>query len=116
MPVTQLVQDLKYAYEAKYSAGKRSVTGQQSLQAEDAGLVPAQNKSVSKKLVEEPAVVLHAHCAHSVMSFCSPDLEYIMLLCWLFCLAREFTAVFITALYQALKELYGYLTKQKTLP
>lgn len=69
MPVTQLVQDLKYAYEAKYSAGKRSVTGQQSLQAEDAGLVPAQNKSVSKKLVEEPAVVLHAYCGQGELGF-----------------------------------------------
>ncbi len=52
---------------------------------------------------------------HSIKSFCSPDLEFHMLLCRPFWLPREFTAIIITAVYippqantdQALKELYG---------
>ncbi len=36
---------------------------------------------------------------HSVKSFCSPDLECHMLLCRLFWLLREFTAIIITAVY-----------------
>ncbi len=51
---------------------------------------------------------------HSIQSFCSPDLEFHMLLCRPFWLPREFTAIIITAVYippqantdQALKELY----------
>lgn len=58
--VTQLVQDLKYFYGAKYSTGKCLITGQ-SVQAEDVGLVPTQNRSASEKLVEESAVVVHAY-------------------------------------------------------
>ncbi len=82
------MQDLKYAYGAKYSTGKGSITGQQSVQAEEAGLVPTQNKCASEKLVEEAAVVLHAYCgqselAHSVVWLCSTDLRYLTLLCWL---------------------------------
>ncbi len=49
---------------------------------------------------------------HSTKSFCSPDLEFHMLLCRPFWLPREFTAIIITAVYippqantdQALKE------------
>ncbi len=52
---------------------------------------------------------------HSIKSFCSPDLEFHMLLCRPFWLPREFTAVIIPAVYippqantdQALRELYG---------
>ncbi len=52
---------------------------------------------------------------HSIKSFCSPDLEFHMLLCRPFWLPMEFTAIIITAVYippqantdQALKELYG---------
>ncbi len=59
---------------------------------------------------------------HSVRSFCSPDLEYLTLLCRPFWLPREFTVVIITAVYilpqanteQALKELYGSISEQKT--
>ncbi len=51
---------------------------------------------------------------HSIKSFCSPDLEFHMLLCRPFWLPREFTAIIITAVYippqantdQALRELY----------
>lgn len=85
--VTQLVQDLKYAYGAKYSTGKCSITGQQSVQAEDAGLVPTQNKSASEKLVEEAAVVLHAYWTRWTCSFCRVALLYWSgisnALCWL---------------------------------
>ncbi len=59
---------------------------------------------------------------HSIKSFCSPDLEFRMLLCRPFWLPREFTAIIITAVYippqantdQALKELYGNISKQET--
>ncbi|XP_047656443.1 uncharacterized protein LOC113651616 isoform X1 [Tachysurus fulvidraco] len=59
---------------------------------------------------------------HSIKSFCSPDLEFLMLLCRLFWLPRDITAVIITAVYippqantdQALKELYGYISEQET--
>ncbi len=59
---------------------------------------------------------------HSIKSFCSPDLEFHMLLCRLFWLPREFTAVIIMAVYippqantdQALKELYGNISEQET--
>ncbi len=52
---------------------------------------------------------------HSIKSFCSPDLEFHMLLCRPFWLPREVTAIIITAVYiptqantdQALKELHG---------
>ncbi len=55
-------------------------------------------------------------------SFCSPDLEFHMLLCRPFWLMREFTAIIITAVYippqantdQALKELYGNISEQET--
>lgn len=58
---------------------------------------------------------------HPIQSLCSPDLEYLMLLCRPFRLPREFTAVIITAVYippqadtdAALKELYGHLCKQE---
>ncbi len=54
--------------------------------------------------------------------FCSPDLEFHMLLCRPFWLPREFTAILITAVYippqantdQALKELYGNRSEQET--
>ncbi len=57
---------------------------------------------------------------HSIKSFCSPDLEFHMLLCRAFWLPREFTAIIITAVYippqantdQALKELYGNITSK----
>ncbi len=60
---------------------------------------------------------------HPIQSLCSPDLEYLTLLCWPFWLPREFTAVIITAVYiphqadtdAALKELYGHLCKQETV-
>ncbi len=59
---------------------------------------------------------------YSIKSFCSPDLEFYMLLCRPFCLPREFTAIIITAVYippqantdQALKELCGNIREQKT--
>uniref|UniRef100_A0A8C9VFB8 Reverse transcriptase domain-containing protein n=1 Tax=Scleropages formosus TaxID=113540 RepID=A0A8C9VFB8_SCLFO len=59
---------------------------------------------------------------HLIKSFCSPDLEYLMLLCRPYWLPREFTAVIITAVYippqadteQALKELYGRIGEQET--
>ncbi len=59
---------------------------------------------------------------HSIKSFCSPDLEFHMLLCRTFWLPREFTAIIITALYippqantdQALRELYGNISEQET--
>ncbi|KAL0173686.1 hypothetical protein M9458_029654, partial [Cirrhinus mrigala] len=60
---------------------------------------------------------------HSIKSFCSPDLEFHMLLCRPFWLPREFTAIIITAVYippqantdQALKELYGHISEQETV-
>ncbi|RXN14101.1 dynein heavy chain [Labeo rohita] len=60
---------------------------------------------------------------HSIKSFCSPDLEFHMLLCQPFWLPREFTAIIITAVYippqantdQALKELYGHISEQETV-
>ncbi len=59
---------------------------------------------------------------HSIKSFCSPDLEFHMLLCRPFWLPREFTAIIIMAVYilpqantdQALRELYGNISKQET--
>ncbi len=59
---------------------------------------------------------------HFIKSFCSPDLEFHMLLCRPFWLPREFTAIIITAVYippqantdQALKELYGNISEQET--
>ncbi len=59
---------------------------------------------------------------HSIKSFCSPDLEFHMLLCRPFWLPREFTAIIIAAVYippqanieQALKELYGNISEQET--
>ncbi len=59
---------------------------------------------------------------HSIKSFCSPDLEFHMLLCRPFWLPREFTAVIIKAVYippqantdQALRELYSNISKQET--
>ncbi len=59
---------------------------------------------------------------HSIKSFCSPDLEFHMLLCRPFWLPREFTAIIIAAVYippqanidQALKELYGDISEQET--
>ncbi len=59
---------------------------------------------------------------HSIKSFCSPDLEFHMLLCRPFWLPREFTVIIITAVYiplqantdQALKELYGNISEQET--
>ncbi len=58
---------------------------------------------------------------HSIKSFCSPDLEFHMLLCRPFWLPREFTAIIITAVYippqantdQALRELYGNISDQE---
>ncbi len=60
---------------------------------------------------------------HSIKSFCSPDLEFHMLLCRPFWLPREFTAIIITAVYippqantdQALRELYGNISEQETM-
>ncbi len=59
---------------------------------------------------------------HSIKTFCSPDLEFHMLLCRPFWLPREFTAIIITDFYippqantdQALKELYGNIREQET--
>ncbi len=60
---------------------------------------------------------------HSIKSFCSPDLEFHMLLCRPFWLPREFTAIIIIkAVYippqantdQALRELYRNISKQET--
>ncbi len=59
---------------------------------------------------------------HSIKSFCSPDLEFHMLLCRPFWLPREFTAIIITAVNippqantdQGLKELYGNISEQET--
>ncbi len=59
---------------------------------------------------------------HSIKSFCSPDLEFHMLLCRPFWLPREFTAIIITAVYippqantdQALRELYRNISEQET--
>ncbi len=60
---------------------------------------------------------------HSIKSFCSPDLEFHMLLCRPFWLPREFTAIVVKAVYippqvntdQALKELYGDISEQETV-
>ncbi len=60
---------------------------------------------------------------HSIKSFCSPDLEFHMLLCQPFWLPRQFTAIIITAVYipsqantdQALKTLYGNKSEQETV-
>ncbi len=60
---------------------------------------------------------------YTIKSFCSPDLEFYMLLCRPFWLLREFTAIIITAVYippqantdQALKELYGNISEQETV-
>ncbi len=60
---------------------------------------------------------------HSIKSFCSPDLEFYVLLCQPFWLPREFTAIIITAVYilpqantdQALKELYSNMSEQETV-
>ncbi len=60
---------------------------------------------------------------HSIKSFCSPDLEFHMLLCRPFWIPREFTAIIITAVYippqantdQALRELYGNTSEQETM-
>ncbi len=54
---------------------------------------------------------------HSINSFCSPNLEFHMLLCRPFWLPRDFTAIIITAVYfppqantdHALKEQYGVI-------
>ncbi len=59
---------------------------------------------------------------HSIKSFCSPDLEFHILLCRPFWLPREFTAIIIAAVYippqsntdQALKELYWNMSEQET--
>ncbi len=59
---------------------------------------------------------------HSIKSFCSPDLEFHMLLCRPFWLPREFTAIIITAVYippqantdQALRELYRIISDQES--
>ncbi len=59
---------------------------------------------------------------HFIKSFCSPDLEFHMLLCQRFWLPREFTTIIITAVFippqantdQALKELYGNISEQET--
>ncbi len=59
---------------------------------------------------------------YTIKSFCSPDLEFHMLLCRPFWLPREFTAFIITAVYippqantdQALRELYGNISEQET--
>ncbi len=59
---------------------------------------------------------------HSIKSFCSPDLEFHMLLCRPFWLPREFTAIIITAVSippkantdQALRELYRNISEQET--
>ncbi len=59
---------------------------------------------------------------HSIKSFCSPDLEFHMLLCQPFWLPREFTAIIIMTVYippqaktdQALRELYGNISEQET--
>ncbi len=59
---------------------------------------------------------------YTIKSFCSPDLEFHMLLCRPFWLPREFTAIIITAVYippqantdQALRELYGNISDQET--
>ncbi len=60
---------------------------------------------------------------HSIKSFCSPDLEFHMLLCRPFWLPRKFTAIIIMAVYippqantdQALKELYRNISEQETV-
>ncbi len=60
---------------------------------------------------------------HSIKSFCSPDLEFHMLLCRPFWLPREFTAIVVKAVYippqvntdQALKELYVDISEQETV-
>ncbi len=59
---------------------------------------------------------------HSIKSFCSPDLEFHMLLCRPFWLPRKFTAIIITAVYippqantdQALRDLYRNISEQET--
>ncbi len=59
---------------------------------------------------------------HSIKSFCSPYLEFHMLLCRPFWLPREFTAIIITAVYiplqantdQALRELYRNISEEET--
>ncbi len=59
---------------------------------------------------------------YTIKSFCSPDLEFHMLLCRPFWLLRELTVIIITAVYilplantdQALKDLYGNISEQET--
>lgn len=60
---------------------------------------------------------------HFMASSCSPDLEYLTLLCRSFWLPREFAFVIITAVYippqanigLALKELYGNISRLETV-
>ncbi len=60
---------------------------------------------------------------HSIKSFCSPDLEFHMLLCRPLWLPKEFTSIIITDVFippqantdQAFKELYGNISEQETV-
>ncbi len=53
---------------------------------------------------------------HSIKSFCSPDLEFHMLLCRPFWLPREFTAIIITAVYRRLTAMFDQPCQRRHLP
>ncbi len=53
---------------------------------------------------------------HSIKSFCSPDLEFHMLLCRPFWLPRELTAIIITAVYRRLTAMFDQPCQRRHLP
>ncbi len=74
-------------------------------------------------MLHDQQLMVRSEESHPIQSLCSPDLEYLTLLCWPFWLPREFTAVTITAVYippqadtdATLKELYWHLCTQETV-
>ncbi len=53
---------------------------------------------------------------HSIKYFCSPNLEFHMLLCRPFWLPREFTAIIITAVYRRLTAMFDQPCQRRHLP
>ncbi len=53
---------------------------------------------------------------YTIKSFCSPDLEFHMLLCRPFWLPREFTAIIITAVYHRLTAMFDQPCQRRHLP
>ncbi len=50
-------------------------------------------------MLHDQQLMVRLEESHPIQSLCSPDLEYLTLLCRPFWLQREFTAVTITAVY-----------------